>query len=314
MLGSWNCGSSPSPSRAPATTSCSPSPAAPRTLGYGAFFRSDHYLMMGDGERRARPHRRVDHAGRAGPGDQPHPARHADDRRDLPAARPAGDHGGAGRPDERRPGGAGHRHRLVRRGAHRVRHPVPAAGRAVRPAGGAARRDHRAVGHADRASGSTTPAGTTRSRTRPPCPSPCSSRAHRSCSAGRARSALLGWPPATPTSSTCRSPRCRTRRRSSTGSARPAPRSAGTRPGWSGPTPWCCAAGGTTPRWPAGPPPSAANPTSCGPTVWPGPPPRSLDTIGRYAEIGSERIYLQVLDLGDLEHLELVASEVMAKL
>jgi hypothetical protein len=39
-----------------------------------------------------------------------------------------------------------------------------------------------------------------------------------------------------------------------------------------------------------------------------------LDTIGRYAEIGSERLYLQVLDLSDLEHLELVASEVMAKL
>ncbi|MGW3888232.1 LLM class F420-dependent oxidoreductase [Micromonospora chokoriensis] len=45
-----------------------------------------------------------------------------------------------------------------------------------------------------------------------------------------------------------------------------------------------------------------------------GTPAEVLDTIGRYADIGSERIYLQVLDLGDLEHLELVASEVMAKL
>ncbi|WP_280116507.1 LLM class flavin-dependent oxidoreductase [Micromonospora taraxaci] len=45
-----------------------------------------------------------------------------------------------------------------------------------------------------------------------------------------------------------------------------------------------------------------------------GTPAEVLDTIGRYGDIGSERIYLQVLDLGDLEHLELVASEVMAKL
>ncbi|MFE9919238.1 LLM class F420-dependent oxidoreductase [Micromonospora sp. NPDC005553] len=45
-----------------------------------------------------------------------------------------------------------------------------------------------------------------------------------------------------------------------------------------------------------------------------GTPAEVLDTIGRYAEIGSERLYLQVLDLSDLEHLELVAGEVMAKL
>ncbi|MFG1918643.1 LLM class F420-dependent oxidoreductase [Micromonospora sp. NPDC048898] len=45
-----------------------------------------------------------------------------------------------------------------------------------------------------------------------------------------------------------------------------------------------------------------------------GTPGEVLDTIGRYAEIGSQRLYLQVLDLGDLEHLELVAHEVMAKL
>ncbi|MFI6782068.1 LLM class F420-dependent oxidoreductase [Micromonospora sp. NPDC050276] len=45
-----------------------------------------------------------------------------------------------------------------------------------------------------------------------------------------------------------------------------------------------------------------------------GTPGEVLDTIGRYADIGSQRLYLQVLDLSDLEHLELVASEVMAKL
>ncbi|MEU5781888.1 LLM class F420-dependent oxidoreductase [Micromonospora lupini] len=45
-----------------------------------------------------------------------------------------------------------------------------------------------------------------------------------------------------------------------------------------------------------------------------GTPDEVLETIGRYAKIGSLRIYLQVLDLTDLDHLDLVASEVMANL
>jgi alkanesulfonate monooxygenase SsuD/methylene tetrahydromethanopterin reductase-like flavin-dependent oxidoreductase (luciferase family) len=32
--------------------------------------------------------------------------------------------------------------------------------------------------------------------------------------------------------------------------------------------------------------------------------------IAEFAEIGAERVYLQVLDLGDLDHLELLASDV----
>ena len=32
--------------------------------------------------------------------------------------------------------------------------------------------------------------------------------------------------------------------------------------------------------------------------------------IGAYAEIGAERVYLQVLDLADLDHLALIASDV----
>ena len=39
-----------------------------------------------------------------------------------------------------------------------------------------------------------------------------------------------------------------------------------------------------------------------------------VETIGRYAEIGAGRIYLQTLDLTDLDHLELVAAEVMPQL
>jgi F420-dependent oxidoreductase-like protein len=42
-----------------------------------------------------------------------------------------------------------------------------------------------------------------------------------------------------------------------------------------------------------------------------GTPDEVVDKIGRYAEAGTERIYLQVLDLGDLDHLELVAEKVM---
>ena len=129
--------------------------------------------------RAARAHRRVDHARRPGPGDQPDPARHADDRGHVPAARSAGDHGGAGRPDERRPGRARPRRRLVRRAstpptASRSRHR-----RAVRPAGGAARDHHRPLGHAVGRDASPTPASTTSSRTRPRCPSRRSARARR---------------------------------------------------------------------------------------------------------------------------------------
>jgi hypothetical protein len=39
-----------------------------------------------------------------------------------------------------------------------------------------------------------------------------------------------------------------------------------------------------------------------------------VDKIGQYAGVGTSRIYLQVLDLHDLDHLELIASEVMNQL
>ncbi|ETT24855.1 putative monooxygenase [Rhodococcus aetherivorans] len=42
-----------------------------------------------------------------------------------------------------------------------------------------------------------------------------------------------------------------------------------------------------------------------------GTPAEVVDKIARYAEAGSQRIYVQVLDLADLDHLELVAREVM---
>jgi hypothetical protein len=39
-----------------------------------------------------------------------------------------------------------------------------------------------------------------------------------------------------------------------------------------------------------------------------------VDVLGRYAEAGAQRCYLQVLDLSDLDHLDLVASEVAPQL
>ncbi|TYB68478.1 LLM class F420-dependent oxidoreductase [Nonomuraea sp. PA05] len=42
-----------------------------------------------------------------------------------------------------------------------------------------------------------------------------------------------------------------------------------------------------------------------------GTPEEVLEKIGQFAGIGAERIYLQILDLGDLEHLELIAAEVL---
>ncbi|SOE02889.1 LLM class F420-dependent oxidoreductase [Blastococcus haudaquaticus] len=45
-----------------------------------------------------------------------------------------------------------------------------------------------------------------------------------------------------------------------------------------------------------------------------GSPAEAVDTLGRYAEAGAERVYLQVLDLADLDHLDLVASEVAPQL
>ncbi len=42
-----------------------------------------------------------------------------------------------------------------------------------------------------------------------------------------------------------------------------------------------------------------------------GTPDEIVNRIGTYAELGATRIYLQVLDLHDLDHLELIASEVM---
>ncbi|MEC4016598.1 LLM class F420-dependent oxidoreductase [Streptomyces sp. H27-D2] len=45
-----------------------------------------------------------------------------------------------------------------------------------------------------------------------------------------------------------------------------------------------------------------------------GSPAEVVDKIGRYAAIGASRIYFQILDLEDLDHLELISSQVQSRL
>jgi F420-dependent oxidoreductase-like protein len=45
-----------------------------------------------------------------------------------------------------------------------------------------------------------------------------------------------------------------------------------------------------------------------------GTPAQVVDALGRYREAGAERIYLQVLDVRDLDHLDLIAAEVAPQL
>jgi alkanesulfonate monooxygenase SsuD/methylene tetrahydromethanopterin reductase-like flavin-dependent oxidoreductase (luciferase family) len=45
-----------------------------------------------------------------------------------------------------------------------------------------------------------------------------------------------------------------------------------------------------------------------------GTPEQVADQIGRYAELGATRMFLQVIDLADLGHLDVIASEVAPRL
>ncbi|MET8974923.1 LLM class F420-dependent oxidoreductase [Streptomyces sp. NPDC004539] len=45
-----------------------------------------------------------------------------------------------------------------------------------------------------------------------------------------------------------------------------------------------------------------------------GSPAEVVEKIGRYAEIGATRFYLQILDLADLDHLELISGQVQSQL
>jgi F420-dependent oxidoreductase-like protein len=45
-----------------------------------------------------------------------------------------------------------------------------------------------------------------------------------------------------------------------------------------------------------------------------GTPEEALDKLGRFRELGAERFYLQVMDLSDLDHLELIAAEILPRI
>jgi alkanesulfonate monooxygenase SsuD/methylene tetrahydromethanopterin reductase-like flavin-dependent oxidoreductase (luciferase family) len=45
-----------------------------------------------------------------------------------------------------------------------------------------------------------------------------------------------------------------------------------------------------------------------------GTPAEVVDRLGQFGELGATRAYLQVLDLADLDHVELVAAEVLPQL
>ena len=118
---------SPSPSRAPPTRTCSRWPRRPSD-------RLRRVLPLrplpedGRGLGRPGPHRRVGHPRRAWPARPSASGSARSSPGDLPAARAAGDLGGRGRRHERRPGRARPRRRLVRGRAHRLRHPLPGPG------------------------------------------------------------------------------------------------------------------------------------------------------------------------------------------
>jgi F420-dependent oxidoreductase-like protein len=54
------------------------------------------------------------------------------------------------------------------------------------------------------------------------------------------------------------------------------------------------------------------DPASLGPVNIGGSPQQAIDKIGRLVELGAERIYLQMVDVVDLEHIELVGASVLS--
>ena len=70
---------------------------------------------------------------------------------------------------------------------------------------------------------------------------------------------------------------------------------------------------GRRPRSPAGRPPSGARSTSCAANGLCGTPDEVVAKLGRFADLGASRAYLQIMDLADLDHLALLAEEVLPR-
>ena len=218
-------------------------------LGFDAFFRSDHYLVMGERRRpaRARPTR-----GSPWPGWPARPSRirlgtlvtSATFRLPGPLAISVAqvDQMSGGRVELGLGAGwyeAEHR---------RLRHPVPAARRALRAAGGAARHRHRAVGDTGRRAVRLHRPPLRRSTDSPgPAQAAAAARARRSSSAATDRPARPASRPGTRPSSTWPSRRSTSSSSRAAGCGRPARRSTATRPRSCTPPRSCCAAGRTRP-------------------------------------------------------------------
>ena len=280
-------------------------------LGFGAFFRSDHYLAMGGvagGRRAARADRRVDDARRPRPRDVDDPPRHARHVGDVPAARTAGDHRRRRRPDVGRPRRARARRRLVRAGAPGVRHPVPAARRALRPARGAARGDHRPVVDAGRRDVRLRRRPLPRRRRRRRCPSRCRPAASRSSSAVAARSGRRRWRRASPPSTTRRScsPDRFVEQRARVAAACAAIDRDPASLTYSAAAVVCLGADEAEVARRAGV--IGREPDELRTNGVAGTPDEVRATLQRWADAGAERLYLQVLDLADLDHLDAIAA------
>ena len=155
---------------------------------------------------------------------------------------------------------------------------------------------------------STSPARCTASPTRPAFRNQCRT-GYRSSWAAAVRSAHQRLPLATPTSSTCRSNRCPHSSNSVTVSRPPAQQPTGPRPiRYSAALVVCTAASeADVERRAAAIGRSPAQLREDGAAGSPG---ETAATIRSFADAGAARVYLQVLDLADLDHLDFIANEV----
>ena len=71
-----------------------------------------------------------------------------------------------------------------------------------------------------------------------------------------------------------------------------------------------CCGGDDAEVIPQPPAPSATNPTSCGKNGAAGTPAEVMATLQRWESAGAQRVHLQILDLSDLDHLQMIADSV----
>ena len=278
----------------------------PRSSASTRFFRSDHYLAMGR-RRHARARPTPGSPSPAWPATpSTHPARHAGHAR--PRSGCPGRSRSASRSVDQMSGGRvelGLGAGWFDAGARRLRHPLPAARRALRPARGAARRHHRPVG--DAAGRDLRPRGRALPdrRLARRCPSRCSAGGRRSSSAAAASAARPRSPPRYAAEFNVPFASGRADRRLVRAGRGPPAREAGRDPA----TLVYSAAQVAVLRQRrrrGAPPRRRDRPRRRRPaprTASPARRPRSSTGSAGYAEAGATALYLQVLDLADLDHL-----------